>query len=1018
VSSAPDPHAETQPVPHAPIVLSALREHEQERGVGARYEKLEKLGAGGMAVVHRALDRKLGREVALKELREELGVSAEGLARFRREAEAVARLAHPNVVSFFDLVEEGAHVFLVMELVKGEPLSHLLAARRLDTRGVVLLLEKVARGVQHAHENGVLHRDLKPGNILVAPSGEPKVADFGLARLAGERTLTATGEILGTPAYMPPEQARGETVSERADVYSLGAILYEALTGRPPFVADSMAALLQKVLNEEPTSPRLLNAKVHVDLETIALRCLAREPERRYASAGLVADELARFLRGEPIVARPPSFAERALVAFKRQRGRVGVLLALVATAAAVAVGLRFQERQTRHDAVLTEVAAVHSEESRRRAQVVEEELAHVLDESSTDDERSLDRILANVDSASVVIIVSALDHVTNMRAEATRDLYLDAKDPLPEEARAGAKTIEGLEGAVERRLLPGDQSLPGDSEKVSAAIERLEARLARRVGEGPGVDLAVVVKNAQEKRLSPGERRLEKLACRALGRIGQAEDVVPALTHYLEVLTDQVAAAEAGEALARIGGREARGVLRWARGQFGRDGVFWLRLRPYLRHEDDDAPPSSEAALRDRGIEKAHQKDFDGAIADLTSAIAMEPKDGLAWYNRGLVRLESRDAEGALLDLDKAVALRPRDPEFLGSRGMAKRELGDLDGALEDMDASVALDAELPGMLINRGNTRRLAGDTRGAIADLTSAIALAPTDPSAWNSRGLAKQKANDLDGALADYDRALELAPRLVEALANRSGLHSLRGEHALALDDVEKAITIDPRSFALHVNRGVAHLKLGDPEAAVSDFSRAIQLQPGSYLGWRNRGLARKDVGDVKGAIEDMSRAVELAPRAARAPALNDLGALERMMGDHDGAIAHLSSAIALDSRIAPAWVNRGVARSMKGDLRGALADLERAVALQPRSADGVLNRGWVKHRLGDEEGALADLDRAIRIAPREAMAWRDRAEVHAARGERELAISDLDRAIELVPKDADLKRRREELQSEK
>jgi serine/threonine-protein kinase len=309
VSSAPDPHAETQPVPHAPVVLSALREHEQERGVGARYEKLERLGAGGMAVVHRALDRKLGREVALKELREELGVSAEGLARFRREAEAVARLAHPNVVSFFDLVEEGPHVFLVMELVKGDPLSNLLAARKLDTRGVVLLLEKVARGVQHAHEHGVLHRDLKPGNVLVGVSGEPKVADFGLARLAGERTLTATGEILGTPAYMPPEQARGETVSERADVYALGAILYEALTGRPPFVADSMAALLQKVLNEEPASPRLLNAKVHVDLETIALRCLAREPERRYASAGLVADELARFLRGEPIVARPPSFA-------------------------------------------------------------------------------------------------------------------------------------------------------------------------------------------------------------------------------------------------------------------------------------------------------------------------------------------------------------------------------------------------------------------------------------------------------------------------------------------------------------------------------------------------------------------------------------------------------------------------------------------------------------------------------------------------------------------------------------
>jgi formylglycine-generating enzyme required for sulfatase activity/tRNA A-37 threonylcarbamoyl transferase component Bud32 len=302
--------------------LSALGAHERERAT-SRFERLEKLGSGGMAVVYRAIDRKLGREVAIKELLSEYRVQPEGLVRFRREAEAVARLSHPNVVTFFDAVEGEEGTFLVMELVKGEPLNRVLESRRFELRGLVGILEKVARGVHHAHEQGVVHRDLKPSNVLVTAEGEPKVADFGVAQLAGElTTLTRSGALVGTPLYMAPEQARGQVkeIGPRTDVYALGVMLYEILTGRVPHAGDSVAEIVNRITSEDPEAPRRVRPGVPVDLETIALHAIQKEPGRRYPSARDFADDLAHFLAGEPISARPPGTFARLVRRVKRHK--------------------------------------------------------------------------------------------------------------------------------------------------------------------------------------------------------------------------------------------------------------------------------------------------------------------------------------------------------------------------------------------------------------------------------------------------------------------------------------------------------------------------------------------------------------------------------------------------------------------------------------------------------------------------------------------------------------------------
>jgi serine/threonine-protein kinase len=275
-----------------------------------RYEVQEKAGEGATAIVYRALDRELKRPVALKVLREGPGMSAIARERFRREARTAAVLAHPNVVQVHDAGEAEGQLYIVMELVQGRPFSAILAEGRANRNELIGMLVQAARGVAAAHEKGIVHRDLKPANILVSDSGEPKVGDFGLAHLSeGATVLTKTGSTLGTPLYMSPEQVEGRSkdITARTDVYALGAILYEILTGRPPHAGDTLAEIYGKIVNEEPALPRKRDANVSADLETIALKAMEKLPQNRYSTALDFAEDLKRALEGEPIEARPIS---------------------------------------------------------------------------------------------------------------------------------------------------------------------------------------------------------------------------------------------------------------------------------------------------------------------------------------------------------------------------------------------------------------------------------------------------------------------------------------------------------------------------------------------------------------------------------------------------------------------------------------------------------------------------------------------------------------------------------------
>src|SRR5881409_1174707 len=296
------------------------------------YELLEEIGRGGQGVVFRARQKSLNRTVALKVIGLGQWATKAHLKRFRREAEAAASLDHPCIVPIYEVGERDGSCYFSMKFVEGGQLDEVVRREPMPPRRAAELIAKVARTVHYAHEHGILHRDIKPGNILLDKNGEPHLTDFGLARLVeSESTVTRTMEVLGTPSYMAPEQAVGNNaaVSSVTDVYGLGAVLYQLLTGHPPFAGGTTYETVRLVLDTEPRQPRLLNPKINRDLNTICLKCLDKDPQRRYSSALALAEDLERWLKHEPIRARRTGLVTRGRK-WVRRNPSIAVLAAML----------------------------------------------------------------------------------------------------------------------------------------------------------------------------------------------------------------------------------------------------------------------------------------------------------------------------------------------------------------------------------------------------------------------------------------------------------------------------------------------------------------------------------------------------------------------------------------------------------------------------------------------------------------------------------------------------------------
>src|SRR5437773_4080691 len=307
------------------------------------YELLEEVGRGGQGVVFRARQKSLNRTVALKVISLAQWASKARVKRFRRETEAAASLDHPSIVPIHEVGERDGSCYFSMQFIEGGQLDEVVRRTPMSMRQAAELIAKVARTVHYAHEHGILHRDIKPGNILLDKNGEPHLTDFGLARLLDtQSSVTRTIDVLGTPSYMAPEQAAGETtkLSKATDVYGLGAVLYQLLTGQPPFAGGTTYETIRLLRDTEPRQPRLLNPKIDRDLSTICLKCLEKDPQRRYPAAAGLAEDLEHWLKHEPIRAKPSGFFTHTRKWVRRNLSTAILVTVLVALAIGLSVSV------------------------------------------------------------------------------------------------------------------------------------------------------------------------------------------------------------------------------------------------------------------------------------------------------------------------------------------------------------------------------------------------------------------------------------------------------------------------------------------------------------------------------------------------------------------------------------------------------------------------------------------------------------------------------------------------------
>ncbi len=449
------------------------------------YEILEELARGGMGVVFKARQNHPRRIVALKMILAGQLASPQQVRRFLIEAEEAGQLDHPNIVPIYQVGEHNSIHFFSMKLIEGTSLAETMPSlARQQPRRAALLVSRIARAVHYAHQRGVLHRDLKPGNILLDGAGEPHVTDFGLAKhLGGEGANTQSGAIVGTPSYMAPEQAQGrKDLSVSIDVYGLGAILFELVTGQPPFLRDTPMETIRAVLEEEPPAPRSLNGKLHRDLETICLKCLAKDPGRRYASAKDLADDLDSYLNHEPIQARPAGRVERLRKWIKRRPALATLVgAAAVGLAALLIVGSLYTVR--------LQAALAEADQQRQRAESNEkaarrnaEEAARQRDEVKASFAKRLDLVPDMVQK-----IDGRLKHMDGMQSVRVEILHevLDLSQELlkerPDDLGALRQTAKIFAALGELRTANGQ--LPEGAASYQEAL-KLMSRVASESGK------------------------------------------------------------------------------------------------------------------------------------------------------------------------------------------------------------------------------------------------------------------------------------------------------------------------------------------------------------------------------------------------------------------------------------------------------------------------------------------------------------------------------------------------------
>jgi serine/threonine-protein kinase len=843
------------------------------------------LGQGGMGVVYRARHLRLNRTVALKMLLAGPFALPQERERFRREAEAVARLRHANIVQVYDSGELDGRPFFTMEYIEGGTLSQKLTGTPLAAREAATLMATLADAVGAAHASGIIHRDLKPGNVLLTADGVPKIADFGLARQVGEAGLTYSGVAMGTPSYMAPCQAAGKSseIGAATDVYALGAILYECLTGRPPFRGESAAATIVQVLHDDPVPPAQLNHWVPRDLETICLKCLEKDPRRRYASAAALADDLRRFGRGETIVARPAGWLEQA-AKWARRRPTAAALLAAgllglagVSAAAVWYVGDRAQRRmevQSRGREMNHEAnAALNQAESRLK------DLRTRLDDPVRASE-----LLSDIDQWRAAVeqaredwqrAKSATDGNEALMAEATRTRLqaVEAVVAREEAAYELAKELDDI--AVEALASYDSRSL--QQRKAVAKYEHVFARQGLDIHQ-PGTDWFASAMQSSPARFAliaaldnwaflaefiqdfQVTRRLLELA-RAADRDPWRDRLRdPAVRANREALTRLAEEADVGQesptVLASLGVllsyNGADPTALFARALLNHPRDFWLNLHAAMH------------AVKDHGLS--------AGLAQ--AALAVRPQSALAYMTLAWSLLHREDWAAALLAANWTIRSNPNYTLGYIQLGLALRGKKDLPGAVAAFKKAADIDPDYAYAWWQLGQVFLLQGDW-AAVADAyrkgtgraCTAAAFRNSGGRPWSVKDELR-KLKDQPETIAVFQRASELDPGDFLSRYILGQIFEQQGRYAEAEQAYLGAIKAQPAFVPAHCS--LAWLLATCPDEKARDGKRAAEYATRAceQTGWKDPfcldtlAAAYAEAGQFEEAVRFQIRALEV------------------------------------------------------------------------------------------------------------------------------------------------------------
>ncbi len=852
--------ASTQRVSDSRLKLTAASLLTTEQTAGtlpdvADYQVLAELGRGGMGVVYKARHKRLKRIVALKMIVAGSYASTELQTRIRTEAEAVARFKHPNIVQIFEVGDHETLPFLALEFVDGGNLEQKASAKALPAREAAQLVEAMARGLHHAHQHGILHRDLKPSNILLTADGTPKITDFGLAKLLdAEAGPTPTEAFLGTPSYMSPEQAAGNTrgAGVQADVYGLGAILYTLLTGKPPFKGTTLLNTLEKVRNEEPVPPARLQKGVPRDLESICLRCLEKDPARRYESAEALADDLQRFCDGQPIQARPISLARRLWRFIRRRPALIAkgvfaaALLCLAATSFWYAHVSDQLERHRAEDRYMqfsrlrdeamfygqlapdqgTFFTGAEHESSLKTAESAAREALALAGVGAEGDLRPLHPCFMDLRRPEMVedcytlllILAEALSQQTDLAPQERCRAALQTLD------RAGRLGIDTRVYHLRRASL---------LEQLGEAEEtRKEKEKANMQSPQSSLDYFL---NGEEN-----YRKGAWVAARA--DFNRLLAMQPA--HFWAQFFLAVCHLRLGEWEAAKAGFNAC--------QARRSDFVWTylfrgfaneKLGAFREAEEDfqnafRLDPQSDARytlLLTRGVLRFQQKQLQQAADDFLSAIVLRPQQYNAYANLAWVHLARGEFEKAAEQVERAARLHPPPQVILGYHVERARRLcqaGKYSEALADCDAALRVAPESP--LAHGVRARSLLELQRYTEAELAYNEYLRHGgEPTAelFRGRGLARMKRGRYPEAVDDYTRALERHPDAAIYM-HRGWAYFFSDSWKLARRDFEKALELDNDQDDALVGRGLSLVMLGHYRSAVADAEEALRRKPQS------------------------------------------------------------------------------------------------------------------------------------------------------------------------------------------